>query len=444
MTNWMKRLVAGLMWPAALLAGFAFAAPAAEEQERSIVLSYWAQTESAALDLVYYRMCREYEDANPDVKINLNMVSSNSDVFLKTMDDAKKGVQPEADVAMLTLFALGDRAAKGEVLNLDSRVLEWADRSDFSPSVLGLGRYRGALVGIGYYPTPELFVYRKDYFKEAGLDPDNPPKTWEEIAAAAEKLTKRDASGKVTRAGFDIPAQSAHINHLESFMRQNGAKIIDPITEAIDINGAAAVEAADWMIALKNRNVSIPYSIAKYDVPFLRGDSAMSQVKSIDIAAMFKADPGMRDKVGFMHVPVRKAPGRSPATSSVHHEAVEAPGGSLEVPPVRDVQGERVEALQGLRHRAGEEVAAGAVHRRGAGAQSVQPRVRRPRRRQARRRLHDQFLQARGRRMGEDVQGRDASRCRLAGSLRPADEGSGEVAGAARVAMSTGGGCDDR
>lgn len=309
MTNWMKRLVTGLMWPVALLAGFAFAAPAAEEQERSIVLSYWAQTESAALDLVYYRMCREYEDANPDVKINLNMVSSNSDVFLKTMDDAKKGVQPEADVAMLTLFALGDRAAKGEVLNLDSRVLEWADRSDFSPSVLGLGRYRGALVGIGYYPTPELFVYRKDYFKEAGLDPDNPPKTWEEIAAAAEKLTKRDASGKVTRAGFDIPAQSAHINHLESFMRQNGAKIIDPITEAIDINGAAAVEAADWMIALKNRNVSIPYSIAKYDVPFLRGDSAMSQVKSIDIAAMFKADPGMRDKVGFMHVPVRKAPG---------------------------------------------------------------------------------------------------------------------------------------
>jgi ABC-type glycerol-3-phosphate transport system substrate-binding protein len=309
MTNWKKRLVVGLMWPAALLAGFALAAPAAEEQERSIVLSYWAQTESPALDLVYYRMCREYEDANPDVKINLNMVSSNSDVFLKTMDDAKKGAQPEADVAMLTLFALGDRAAKGEVLNLDSRVLEWADRSDFSPSVLGLGRYRGALVGIGYYPTPELFVYRKDYFKEAGLDPDNPPKTWEEIAAAAEKLTKRDASGKVIRAGFDIPAQSAHINHLESFMRQNGAKIIDPITEAIDINGVAAVAAANWMIALKNKNTSIPFSIAKYDVPFLRGDSAMSQVKTMDIAAMFKADPGMRDKVGFMHVPVRKAPG---------------------------------------------------------------------------------------------------------------------------------------
>ena len=303
------RLVTGMALVCALLAGCATPAPEGEERERTIVLSYWAQTESPALDLVYYQMCREYEDANPDVKINLNMVSSNSDIFLKAMDDAKKGLQPEADVAMLTLFALGDRAAKGEVLNLDGRVSQWADRNDFSPSVLELGKYRGTLVGVGYYPTPELFVYRKDYFREAGLDPDKPPKTWEEIAAAAEKLTRRDASGKVIRAGFDIPAQSAHINHLESFMRQNGAKIIDPITEAIDINGPAAVEAANWMIALKNKNTSIPYSIAKYDVPFLRGDSAMSQVKSMDIAAMFKADPSMRDKVGFMHVPVRKAPG---------------------------------------------------------------------------------------------------------------------------------------
>ena len=310
MSNRMKRWAAGLLSSVALLAGVAPAAHAAtEEKERSIVLSYWAQTESPALDLVYYRMCRAYEDANPDVKINLNMLSSNSDAFLKMMDEAKKGVQPEADVAMLTLFALGDRAAKGELLELDGKVAGWADRTDFSPSVLSLGQYRGKLVGVGYYPTPELFVYRKDYFKEAGLDPDRPPKTWEEIAAAAEKLTRRDANGKVIRAGFDIPAQSAHINHLESFMRQNGAKIIDPMTEAIDINSPAAVEAANWMIALKNKNVSIPYSIAKYDVPFLRGESAISQVKSIDIAAMFKADPGLRDKVGFMHVPVRKAPG---------------------------------------------------------------------------------------------------------------------------------------
>jgi ABC-type glycerol-3-phosphate transport system substrate-binding protein len=309
MTNRTRRLAIGLALSGAFLAGCATVAPEAEEKERTIVLSYWAQTESPALDLVYYQMCREYEDANPDVKINLNMVSSNSDAFLKAMDDAKTGLQPQADVAMLTLFALGDRAAKGEVASLDRQVSQWADRTDFSPSVLELGKYRGTLVGVGYYPTPELFVYRKDYFKEAGLDPNNPPKSWEEIAAASEKLTRRDASGKVIRAGFDIPAQSAHINHLESFMRQNGAKIIDPITEAIDINGPAAVEAATWMIALKNKNTSIPYSIAKYDVPFLRGDSAMSQVKSIDIAAMLKADPSMRDKLGFMHVPVRKAAG---------------------------------------------------------------------------------------------------------------------------------------
>jgi len=32
--------------------------------------------------------------------------------------------------------------------------------------------------------------YRKDLFKAAGLDPDKPPANWEELAAAADKVTK--------------------------------------------------------------------------------------------------------------------------------------------------------------------------------------------------------------------------------------------------------------
>ncbi|MEI7432583.1 MAG: extracellular solute-binding protein, partial [Betaproteobacteria bacterium] len=95
----------------------------------------------------------------------------------------------------------------------------------------------------------------------------------------------------------------------EPFMRMNGAKIIDPITEEIDINGKSAVAAAEWMIALKNKNVSIPFSITTYDVPFLRGASAISQVKNMNLTAMFKADPSLRAKVGFMPVPSRKTTG---------------------------------------------------------------------------------------------------------------------------------------
>src|SRR5439155_23157140 len=41
---------------------------------------------------------------------------------------------------------------------------------------------------------------------EAGLDPDRPPRTIEELDAMSRTLTRRDAAGKITQMGF-IPAE---------------------------------------------------------------------------------------------------------------------------------------------------------------------------------------------------------------------------------------------
>ena len=48
--------------------------------------------------------------------------------------------------------------------------------------------------------------WNKDMFEAAGLDPNTPPKTMEELAQFADKLTKRDADGKLTQVGF-LPDQ---------------------------------------------------------------------------------------------------------------------------------------------------------------------------------------------------------------------------------------------
>ena len=47
-------------------------------------------------------------------------------------------------------------------------------------------------------------TWNKDHFKEAGLDPEKPPKTWDEFRDYAKKLTKRDAQGNITRVGYAI------------------------------------------------------------------------------------------------------------------------------------------------------------------------------------------------------------------------------------------------
>ena len=45
--------------------------------------------------------------------------------------------------------------------------------------------------------TPVLY-WNKDAFKEAGLDPNTPPATWDEMVSFGKKLTKTDAAGNPT------------------------------------------------------------------------------------------------------------------------------------------------------------------------------------------------------------------------------------------------------
>jgi sn-glycerol 3-phosphate transport system substrate-binding protein len=40
--------------------------------------------------------------------------------------------------------------------------------------------------------------YRKDYFREAGLDPERPPRTWDEVTEMGKALVRRDGSGRTT------------------------------------------------------------------------------------------------------------------------------------------------------------------------------------------------------------------------------------------------------
>ena len=63
------------------------------------------------------------------------------------------------------------------------------------------------------YPQYGIDIYgltwNKDPLQEAGLDPEKPPRTWDEFRDYAKKLTKKDAQGNITRVGYAI----RHVGH---------------------------------------------------------------------------------------------------------------------------------------------------------------------------------------------------------------------------------------
>jgi ABC-type glycerol-3-phosphate transport system substrate-binding protein len=78
------------------------------------------------------------------------------------------------------------------------------DSASLNEMVRQGARFDGQLYGIVADAVWTALYYNKDAFREAGLDPERPPETWEELMDYAERLTTRSESGQITRAGLFV------------------------------------------------------------------------------------------------------------------------------------------------------------------------------------------------------------------------------------------------
>jgi len=269
------------------------------------VISFWFPGADKVNDQYFSNVGKEFEKLHPDIKVEVTVLpSSTQDIDTKLNAALLSGTFP--DVLSAYLAQIGTRGPKGDFLSLNSDVNGWSDKKDIYESAIQMGTYKGKILGVGFYPAPEILTYRKDFFKEAGLNPEKPPATWEELADCAKKLTKLDANGNVIRAGLDIPALNSSV-FFRPIMRQNGSQVINEKKGVPAFTDQSSIEAWEYIFKLKNENVSIPYNYQKKeDIPFVKGNSAMSYLQTTQILKMIQNDPTMKDKLGFAPVLTHK------------------------------------------------------------------------------------------------------------------------------------------
>lgn len=66
------------------------------------------------------------------------------------------------------------------------------DTTAFVPAIIPVLSAAGGLRGLPVHSEMLIYIYNKPMFEAAGLDPENPPDTWEGLYAAAEGLTDGD------------------------------------------------------------------------------------------------------------------------------------------------------------------------------------------------------------------------------------------------------------
>lgn len=238
----------------------------------------------------FQEIISNFEKKYPNYTVEYQEAPWGNDIETKLNTSFASGTAP--DVINYSLASIGARVPLGQYECLNDYTKDWEGKSDYYDSVLKAGTIGDKLYGIGYLADSRVFVYNTDMFEKAGLDPNTPPTTWDELKADHEKLVKKDKSGNVIQTGFGAPTHGTNVNQwLEIFGIQNGVdNLIDEANNKVLFNSEGSIEAMKYLKELNDIGL-ITWDFGHADEnPLANGTAAMSIVSQNEYVSMNTGD----------------------------------------------------------------------------------------------------------------------------------------------------------
>lgn len=146
---------------------------------------WWGEEEAPGFKKWVRQTAAAFEDENPGVKIKLVEQTTNNLVqAAQAAQAAQKG--PDIQFYWPVGFFQEDMF-NGNLAPLDDLLGE-DELSNFPDAARDYATWEGSVYGAPMYSIGNPWVYRKDLFAKAGLDPEQPPRTFDELLDAGEKL----------------------------------------------------------------------------------------------------------------------------------------------------------------------------------------------------------------------------------------------------------------
>ncbi|MEK1892639.1 MAG: ABC transporter substrate-binding protein [Rhizobium sp.] len=132
---------------------------------------------------------KKFMEENPDIKIQFANPSATYEEGIQTIM-RQAGTAEMPDLTFIGLNRL--RMANERDIPVDMGPLIAKDNSmadqGFSDNILKLAQVNGKQVGLAFATSNPIMYYNADLLKAAGGDPDNPPKTWDEVIDLGAKI----------------------------------------------------------------------------------------------------------------------------------------------------------------------------------------------------------------------------------------------------------------
>src|SRR5687767_9270208 len=247
----MMKRAAGALLGASLLFGFSGAAWSATEIQ-------WWHAQTGANNEVIENVSKAFNDTQGDYVVRPVYKGTYPETLQAGIAAFRAGQPPH----IMQVFDVGTgvmMGAEGAIVPV-AEVLEKAgetfDKSQYLPGIVAYySRPDGMMLSFPYNSSSPITYYNKDIYQEAGLDPEQPPETWEDVWEHARQIVESGAAscGYTTAWPTWIHLENfAAWNNLQYATQENG--LAGPDIE-LKINGPIFVKHWQEMADLAEEGV---------------------------------------------------------------------------------------------------------------------------------------------------------------------------------------------
>lgn len=303
----MKKLF-GIILVLLVSVSFLFAGGAQEavsvDEEAPVTIQFWHAMSGDRIDLIQ-GIVDDFMAENPNITVEVQYSGSYDDTLNKVTSAYRAGNAPHVfhsyEIGTLGMIKSGMTVA---VDTLTERYNEPIDWSAFFGPIQSYYKYQGLHYSMPFNSSSPLIYYNKTLFKKAGLDPENPPRTYADIREAAMALKKSGIDSPIT---WNLNAwyfEQMHYLQDAPYVNNSNGRGEELPTEIL-INEAPGKKALDWWVGMYRDGLfmDVGPGWSNHRAAFGSGEAAMIMSSSSDVNLLTKSLSEKGWELGTGYIP---------------------------------------------------------------------------------------------------------------------------------------------
>lgn len=227
--------------------------------DKTELTMYYPVAVGGPLTKIVDGMINDFEQQNPDIDVNAIYAGNYNDARIKALAALKSGKPAQLSVMFSIdiheLMDMGAIVPFDEVIDAEDK--DWLN--GFYPALMENSQVNGKTYGVPFQRSTIVMYYNKDLFKQAGLNPEKPPKSWAQFIKMSKQIKE-----KTGQWGAMIPSTGYPYWMFAALAKQNGQVLMNQAGTQTYFDHPKVIEALEYWVSLGKQHKIMPEGVIEW------------------------------------------------------------------------------------------------------------------------------------------------------------------------------------